>query len=133
MVGSGAVETLNAMYAHARGVADEIRRAQIRLLSVAVAFFGEAAIGAYRQNGVPYINNAMLPQLAQAYFALIAKSGLETVKLHQETGKVLREGSDAIAVHEELSLRKALITSEDESPNCVSESASALVLFLEED
>ncbi len=133
MVGSGAVEALNAMYAHARGIADEIRRAQIRLLSVAVAFFGEAAIGAYRQNGVPYINNAMLPQLAQAYFALIAKSGLETVKLHQETGKVLREGSDAIAVHEKLSLRKALITSEDESPNCVSESASALVLFLEED
>lgn len=131
--GSGLIEALNAAYRGVRGVSDEMRCAQIRLLSIAIAFFGEAAIGAYRQNGIPYVNNPMLPQLAHAYFSLIVKSGLETARLHRETEGVLREGAEAMAEYEGLARRKALLVSGVADPRLASESASELISFLEED
>lgn len=130
--GSGLIEVLNVAYGRARSISDEIRLAQIRLLSVAIAFFVEAAIGACRQNGVPYINNPMLPQLAQAYFALVGKSALETAMLHRETVEALREGGEAVSEHEKLERRISLLASGDENRIAVSGSTSALVAFLEE-
>lgn len=129
---SGLIEVLNVSYVRVRGVTDDTRRAQIRLLSIAVSFFGEAAIGALRQKGVPYINNSMLPQLVQAYVALVGKSCLETAKLHRETNRVLREGDAVMAEHERLVWQKELLTADDGCDEA-SKQAAALAAFLEEE
>ena len=96
----GLVAVLDNAYCLARRIDDPIRKAQIELVSTSVAFFGQAAAGASRQNGVPYINNAMVPQLAKAYAGLFASSMKRTYQLRENTKELCNSADEQIARHE---------------------------------
>lgn len=95
----GLIAGLNRAYAHARNIGDPIRKAQIELIDTGIAFFGQAAVGTARQKGVPYINNAMIPQLAKAYAGLLAASGKRTLQLDKETTALCASADAQIKRH----------------------------------
>lgn len=95
----GLIPVLNKAYFAARSIEDPVRRAQIRLIDTGLAFFGQAAVGAARQKGVPYINVAMIPQLAKAYGGLIVVSSRRTRELQSQTDALCASASEQITRH----------------------------------
>ncbi len=91
IVCGGAIGAFCAMYFKIRNIQDPIRRVQFRLIAYAVAFFGEAILGALRQNGVPYINiplvTVVFKNLAQLYYFSIK----ETRHLHDKTYELIAQ------------------------------------------
>ncbi len=83
--GGGAVLALTSAYIKARGIEDEIRKTQIRLVSYALSFFAQAAMGAVKQNGVPYINYPGGDAVAKELVSLFVKSKKRTYLLGKET------------------------------------------------
>ena len=88
IVGGGAIAGFDALYFKTRNITDVVRKVQFRLISYAVAFFGEAMKGAVRQGGVPYINStlavAMFKNLIQLYYCSLIETqqlGTHTVEL----------------------------------------------------
>lgn len=95
----GLIPVLNKAYFAARSIEDPIRRAQIKLIDTGLAFFGQAAVGAARQKGIPYINAAMVPQLAEAYGGLIVASSRRTRELQSQTDALCTSADEQIARH----------------------------------
>ncbi|WP_455139834.1 hypothetical protein [Thermophilibacter sp.] len=95
----GLIPVLNKAYFAARSIEDPVRRAQIRLIDTGLAFFGQAAVGAARQRGIPYINVAMVPQLAKAYGDLIVASSRRTRELQSRTDALCASADEQIARH----------------------------------
>lgn len=100
-IGGGAALVLTTAYLKARQIEDEIRVAQIRLVSYALSFFAQAAVGAVKQNGVPYINHvvgvAMAKNLVQLFYFSNKRTRLLDVKtnqLHEEVVEVITEHDD---------------------------------------
>ena len=93
IVGGGAVTLLVSLYEKIRGIKDSLRNVQLRLVSLSVAFFGQAIIGATRQAGVPYVNvplfAGVMKNLVQLYYLSIK----ETRQLHDKTVKLIDAGS----------------------------------------
>lgn len=86
------VKLITELYFRIRKIKDNIRRSEIRLIAYTVNFLGEAVIGCFRQNGVPYINIplavAMTTSFAQfCYYNKeeIKKISLKTKTLHDKT------------------------------------------------
>lgn len=96
IMGGGAIAGLDAMYFKVRGIDDPVRKAQFRLISYAVAFFGEAIRGAMKQNGVPYINvplaSLVFKNLVQLYYFSIK----ETRQLHDRTYELIETGNELV-------------------------------------
>lgn len=61
------VKFVTELYFLIRKIEDDIRRAEIRLIAYAVNFFGEAALGCVKQNGVPYINIPLAGAMATSF------------------------------------------------------------------
>ena len=93
IVGGGAVTLLVSLYEKIRGIKDSLRNVQLRLVSLSVAFIGQAIIGATRQAGVPYVNvplfAGVMKNLVQLYYLSIK----ETRQLHDKTVKLIDAGS----------------------------------------
>lgn len=99
IVSGSLIPVLNKAYFAARSIVDPVRRAQIRLIDTGLAFFGQAAVGAARQKGVPYINVAMIPQLAKAYRDLIVASSRRTRELQSLTDALCDSADEQIVRH----------------------------------
>jgi hypothetical protein len=85
ILGGGAITGFDALYFKLRGINDSIRKVQFRLISYAVAFFGEAMIGALKQGGVPYINIPLAATVFKNLVQLYYFSIKETQQLHDHT------------------------------------------------
>ena len=132
MAAGGLVAALNGAYEAARGIDDPVRRAQIGLVGVSVAFFGQAAVGAARQHGVPYINNAMVPQVAKAYGALLRASGERTRRLGVSTREACASADAQIARHARIAEELSGMVCPDDSGGDAKESLPALAKYLED-
>ena len=127
----GLVAVLDNAYYLARRIDDPIRKAQIELVSTSVAFFGQAAAGASRQNGVPYINNAMVPQLAKAYVGLFVSSMKRTCQLREKTKELCHSADEQIARHELISEQLHSSLDSLDSSNAAA-NVSKLINYLED-
>ena len=94
IMGGGAIAGFDALYFKVRNIDDDVRKVQFRLISYAVAFFGEAIIGAIRQGGVPYINStlavAMFKNLVQLYYCSL----IETRQLGMHTAAIIERNKE---------------------------------------
>lgn len=92
-------------YMLGRGIKDDIRQVQIRLIAYTMAFYLQALVGAARQNGVPYINTplgfAMIKEMAH----LLIKSNACTNRLNNKTMKINARTSELTSEHERLKRR----------------------------
>lgn len=127
----GLVAFLVGCYAKSRAIEDPVRKAQIELVGTGVAFFGQAALGAVRQKGVPYINNAMAPQLVKAYGGLLAASAKRTKRLEERTEKLCTAADRQIMRHDRISEEVAAIVQTPVSDDEASASISSLIGYLE--
>lgn len=96
--GGGAALALTAAYLRARKIEDKIRKTQIRLVSYSLSFFAQAAVGAAKQHGVPYINYPVGAAIVKELAGLLIESNkrtkflnAKTQRLHQETINVINE------------------------------------------
>lgn len=99
ILADGLIAALNNTYFEARGITDPIRQAQIEIVDTGVAFFGQAAVGAIRQKGIPYVNTTMIPQLTKAYGRLLIASGGRTYKLGRRTDTLLSAADAQVERH----------------------------------
>lgn len=104
LAAGGIAAILPRAYEAARGIDDPVRTAQIDLVAVSVGFFGQAAVGMARQGGVPYLNNAMVPQLASAYAGLLAASNKRTRALLSESEESISRADRTLERHDCLNL-----------------------------
>lgn len=85
IAGTSFVQLLSASYVNAREIKDEIRISQIKLVSYAICFWGEALYGSIKQNGIPYINTSLGILLGKEYTNLLINSFTDTLALCKET------------------------------------------------
>lgn len=94
IMAGGAIAGLDAIYFKIREIEDDIRRAQVRLISYSVSFFSEAIIGSIKQGGVPYVNlplaSAMFKNLVQLYYFSVK----QTRQLHDRTFELIARGEE---------------------------------------
>lgn len=102
LAGGTLVCTATEIYLKARNISDGVRKAQVRLLSSAMAFYLQAIAGAVKQNGVPYINAPLGAAMAMAMGDLLIKSNLETYRLGKETRRLEGETDRLLAEHDNL-------------------------------
>ena len=132
IAGAGLTAALLKAYEKGRGITDPVRIAQLELLGIAIAFFGQAAVGAVKQKGVPYINNVMIPQLAAAYIALLRSSGKRTAMLRAVTYELEGDAEKQIGNHDSLKDTMRIAIPHDEDPRLITSSAEDLIDFLDE-
>ena len=132
IAGAGLTAALLKAYEKGRGITDPVRIAQLELLGIAIAFFGQAAVGAVKQKGVPYINNVMIPQLAAAYIALLRSSGKRTAMLRAVTYELEGDAEKQIGNHDNLKDTMRIAIPHDEDPRLITSSAEDLIDFLDE-
>lgn len=101
-IGGGAALALTSAYLHARNIEDEIRKAQIRLISYSLSFFAQAIVGATRQNGVPYVNYPLGSAMAKELACLLIESNRRTYLLGKRTAHLHEEAVDVIDEHNSL-------------------------------
>ncbi|MGN0179144.1 MAG: hypothetical protein ACI4DY_06860 [Monoglobaceae bacterium] len=82
------VKLVTDLYFCIRKVEDNIRRSQIYLIAYAVNFLGEAVVGCFRQNGVPYINIPLAGAMATSFTQFCYYNNKENKKLSAETDGV---------------------------------------------
>lgn len=109
MAGGMAVCAIISAYLKARGIEDELRVAQVKLVAYSGGFFMQAAVGAARQKGVPYVNVPLGAATAKAFADLLIRSNLETRRLAKETDRLLARKGELLAESERL---KALLADE---------------------
>lgn len=100
--GGGAALALTSAYIKARGIEDAIRKTQIKLVAYSLSFFAQAALGAAKQNGVPYINYAVGAAMAKELVSLFVESNRRTYLLGKETARLHEGAQEQISRHESL-------------------------------
>jgi len=85
------VKSLAELYFLMRGVDDNIRRAQIRLIAYTVNFLGEAVVGCIRQKGVPYINVPLAGMMFTAFVRLYRLNSQDVKSLQRMTDSLTDE------------------------------------------
>lgn len=90
------VKLLSWLYLKVRGITDDLRSTEIRLIAYTVNFVGEAIIGSTRQNGVPYINIPLATAMVTTFgrFCYINDKEIRqltkrTNALHNKTEEIL--------------------------------------------
>lgn len=91
ILGGGAIAGFNNIYFKIRGITDDIRKTQFRIISYTVAFLGQAMIGAIRQHGVPYINYALATAAIKNTVQLYYYSLMKTHQLRDITNQQIAE------------------------------------------
>ena len=93
IMAGGAIAGLDAIYFKVRKIEDDVRKVQFRLISYAIAFFGEAIIGSIKHKGVLYVNlpmaTVMFKNLVQLYYFSIK----QTRQLHDKTFDLIAQGA----------------------------------------
>ena len=130
------VKLVSELYFRIRMIQDNIRRSEICLIAYAVNFFGEAVIGCFRQNGVPYMNIPLAGAMATSFAQFCYYNNKEIKKLSAATDEVHSEveALEAKAGQRVLTLpvaesAEALIEAADAAENNVAD----LVSFFRED
>lgn len=100
--GGSAALALTAAYIKARGIKDKIRATQIKLVSYSLSFFAQAAVGAAKQNGVPYINYPVGAAMAKELVSLFVESNKRTYLLGKETKRLHEGAREQLARHDRL-------------------------------
>lgn len=100
--GGGAALALSAAYIKARSIEDAIRVTQIKLVSYSLSFFAQAAVGAAKQKGVPYINYPVGAAMAKELVSLFVESNKRTYLLGKETQRLHEGAQEQLARHERL-------------------------------
>lgn len=92
IMSGGVIAGFSAMYFQIRDIDDTIRKIQFHLIAYSVSFFGEALLGALKNDGIPYINiplaTVVFKKLAQLYYFSIK----ETRQLHDRTYELIAQG-----------------------------------------
>lgn len=92
IMSGGVIAGFAAMYFKIRDIDDTIRKLQFLLIAYSVSFLGEALIGAFKNNGIPYINiplaTVVFKKLTQLYYYSIK----ETRQLHDKTYELVARG-----------------------------------------
>ena len=94
ILGGGAIAGFDALYFKLRNIENDVRKAQFRLISYAVSFFGEAIIGASRQGGIPYINPALAAAMFKNLVQLYYFSLKETRQLGEHTNVLIERNKE---------------------------------------
>lgn len=92
IMSGGAIAGFAAMYFKIRDIDDTMRQLQFHLIAYSISFFGEALLGALKNDGIPYINiplaTVVFKKLAQLYYYSIK----ETRQLHNKTYELVARG-----------------------------------------
>ena len=130
------VKLMTELYFRIRKIEDNIRRSEIRLIAYAVNFLGEAVVGCFRQNGVPYINiplaGAMVTSFAQfCYYnnKEIKQLSVETDEIHAEVETLGSKAAQSVLTLPVAVNADALIAASDSAEENVAE----LIKFFGED
>lgn len=100
--GGGAALVLASAYIKARDIEGKIRAIQIRLVAYSLSFFAQAAMGATRQKGVPYINYPVGAAMAKELAALLIESNKRTWRIGRETKRIHAEVIQVTEDHDAL-------------------------------
>lgn len=79
------VKSVSELYFKLRGIADDMRCTEIRLIAYTVNFLGEAVVGATRQNCVPYINTPLAIAMGTEFARFCYLNGKDSRKVSQNT------------------------------------------------
>lgn len=82
------VKLVTELYFCIRKIDDNIRRSEIRLIAYAVNFLGEAVVGCFRQNGVPYINIPLATAMATSFAHFCYYNNKEIKQLSSATDEI---------------------------------------------
>lgn len=85
------VKLVTELYFCIKKIQDSIRRSEIRLIAYTVNFLGEAVIGCFRQNGIPYINIPLAGAMATSFAQFCYYNNKEIKKLSAATDKIHSE------------------------------------------
>lgn len=85
------VKLVTDLYFRMRKINDNIRRSEIRLIAYTVNFLGEAVVGCFRQNGVPYINIPLAGAMATSFTQFCYYNNMEIKKLNATTAAIHSE------------------------------------------
>ncbi len=135
IVGTASSKILSEVYLRARGITDEIRKTQFRLIAFSINFFGEALYGSIRQKGVPYINITIGIMTGKELARLLFISNKDTKALQMRTNQIVE---DNIALENSTLARKELL-SMGRPEDCVNEldkadeNIDSFILYLAED
>lgn len=103
-VAAGAIVKLfSNAYFLARGIKDEIRIAQFRLIAYSVNFFGEAVYGCTNQGGIPYINLPLASLMITSLRKLYYMNYKEICKLREKTDELVKQDNGLLASSQRIS------------------------------
>lgn len=94
VMGGGAITALNTLYFKIRGIDDDTRKTQFRLIAYSVGLMSDAIVGAVRQGGVPYFNIHLFALVCKNFVQLYYYSNKETNKLKQKTILLIKEDDE---------------------------------------
>ena len=82
------VKLVTELYFRMRKIEDNIRRSEICLIAYSVNFLGEAVVGCFRQNGIPYINIPLAGAMATSFAQFCYYNNKEIKRLNAVTEAV---------------------------------------------
>lgn len=82
------VKLVTKLYFRIRKIDDNIRCSEIRLIAYAVNFLGDAVVGCFRQNGVPYINIPLAGAMATSFAQFCYYDNKEIKQLSVSTDEI---------------------------------------------
>jgi len=122
------VKLATDLYFRMRKIDDNIRRSEIQLIAYTVNFLGEAVVGCFRQNGVPYINIPLAGAMATSFTQLcyynnkgIKKLNAATAAIHSELEAVEAKFGQSILTLPAAESAEALVKAADTADNNVAD------------
>jgi len=100
VAGGSLVKILTEIYFKVRKIDDKLRKAQITFMSYAIDFFGQALIGAIKQNGVPYVNIPVGSAMMVSFVKFIYLDNKEINQLTKETNRLIEVNDDIVLIYE---------------------------------
>lgn len=130
------VKAVVELYFILRSIDDELRRAEIRLIAYAVNFFGEAAFGCIKQNGVPYINIPLATAMTAAFCRFCYLDYQTDKRLVAVSNEIFERTEVIISRYEELDIMLPDLNDENEcfaALEKAEENYDELIAFFSED
>ncbi len=122
------VKLVTELYFRIRKIDDNIRRSEIRLIAYAVNFLGEAVVGYFRQNGVPYINIPLAGAMATSFAQFcyynnkeIKQLSVATDEIHADVEALETEAAQSVLTLPVVESADALIAASDAAEDNVAD------------
>ena len=135
IAGGVVIKVLSDIYIKARKITDDIRSTQIRLVSYAIAFWGQAVYGCIKQQGVPYINLPLAVVLGSTFAKFCYYNNRDLKCLSAVTDGIISTNDALIDSHAKLSDLLPTYDSSDEYIDALDKgenNADGLIAFFEE-